>query len=224
MDKKTISKTLERLKTISQKRKFKQSIELIITFRSLDLSKVDNQVDQFVTLHYTRGKPIKICGLIGPELLEQAKKDLDKAISVDGFIKYQKDKKAVKKLAKEYDFFIAQVNIMPKVAQTFGRVFGPRQKMPNPKAGCVVPPNANLKAIKENLQKTVRVAVKQKPMLLCMVGKEDQKDEEVVDNVMSIYNALVHSLPSEEQNIKRVFLKLTMSKPLEIGVTEEKNE
>jgi ribosomal protein L1 len=42
-------------------------------------------------------------------------------------------------------------------------------------------------------------------------------DEKVAENVVAAYNALVHSLPMHEQNIKNVSLKLTMSKPLSIG-------
>src|SRR3989344_5225570 len=140
MDKETIKNTLEELKTNSQKRKFKQSIDLIITFKNLDLNKPENQIEQFVNLHYGRGKQDKVCGLVGAELIEESKKELDKTIATDDYIIYQKDKKLIKKLATEYDFFIAQANVMPKIAQTFGRVLGPRQKMPNPKAGCVVPP------------------------------------------------------------------------------------
>jgi len=225
MDKETIKNTLEELKTNSQKRKFKQSIDLIITFKNLDLNKPENQIEQFVNLHYGRGKQVKVCGLVGAELIEESKKELDKTIATDDYIIYQKDKKLIKKLATEYDFFIAQANVMPKIAQTFGRVLGPRQKMPNPKAGCVVPPNASLRPLKERLQNMIRVSVKQKPYFQCMIGKEDQKDEEIIDNIMSIYNAVIHALPNEENNVKEVMLKLTMSKTKTVEKhVEDKNE
>lgn len=221
MDKELLKKVITKLKESSQKRKFVQSIDLIVSFKNLDLNKPENQVDVFSAIPYGRGRKVKICGLVGPELLEEAKKELDKAISVDEFPNYQKDKKLIKKLAEEYDFFVAQATIMPKIAQTFGRAFGPRQKMPNPKAGCVVPPNANLRPLKEKLQKTVRIAVKQKPLFQCMVGKEDQNEDEVIDTILNIYNTLIHSLPNEEHNIKRSFLKLTMSGPIKIEDKED---
>lgn len=128
----------------------------------------------------------------------------------------QKDKKAVKKLAAEYDFFIAQANIMPKVATVFGRVLGPRGKMPNPKAGCVVPPKASLAPLYEKLQNMVRIKAKDKPIVMAVVGDQSLKDEELADNILYAYNQIAHHLPKEEHNIKDAFIKLTMSKPVKI--------
>ena len=224
MDKQTIKNALQTLKTTSPKRKFAQGIDIIVTLKGIDLTKPENQIDLFLSLPYTRGKPIKICGLVAAELMEESKKELDKTISQDEFAAYQKDKKMVKKLAEEYDYFIAQATIMPKIAQTFGRVFGPRQKMPNPKSGCVVPPNANLKPLKERLKNTIRIAVKQKLMFQGLVGKEDQNEDEVIDNILTVYNAILHALPNEEHSIRKVFLKLTMSKPVRIDAGGKDDE
>ena len=99
--------------------------------------------------------------------------------------------------------------------------------MQNPKAGCVVPPNANLKPLCEKLQKTVRLQTKNDPIIQTMVGNEKMEDEEVIDNIMTVYDTLIHNLPSGNNNIKNVFIKLTMGKALEIGkeeVIEEKKE
>jgi large subunit ribosomal protein L1 len=216
MDKSIFLDTLKSAKAASPKRNFKQSVDLIINLKDLDLKKNENQIDMFVAMHYSTGKVPKICGLVGPELSEQAKSTLDFALLQDGFKDY-KEKKQVKKLANQYDFFIAQANIMPQVAAAFGRVFGPRGKMPNPKAGCVVPPNANLGVLKERLKKMIRVSAKKDPLIQAMVGKDDQKEEEVVDNIMTLYNQLIQALPNERHNIKSMFLKLTMGKPVRVG-------
>jgi ribosomal protein L1 len=102
------------------------------------------------------------------------------------------------------------------VAQTFGKVLGTRGKMPNPKAGCVVPPKTALKPLYERLQKTVHLKAKTQLVVKCSVGSEDQNEDEVVDNVMTAYNAVLHKLPNESHNIKNVLLKLTMGKPVRI--------
>jgi len=196
MDKKQFTDALQKVKENSKKRKFNQSIDLIITVKDLDLKKTENQVETYVQLHFSKGKKIKICGLVGPELVEESKKHFDTTITVEEFKKYQADKKSTKKLAKAHDFFVAQATIMPKVAQAFGRVFGPLGKMPNPKAGCVVPPNANLQQLGERLHHLVKVSIKTVPMVQVIVGKEDTKEDEILDNIQNIYTHFIHALNS----------------------------
>jgi large subunit ribosomal protein L1 len=219
MDKKLVLDVLKKVKESSNKRNFKQSIDFIVSFKDLDLKKADNQLDLFVVLHHSKGKKIKVCALVGPELLEQAKQACDLAISVDDFQKY--DKKKAKGLSKEYDFFIAQANIMPKIASSFGKFLGPKGKMPNPKADCIVASGANLKALYEKLQKTVYVNVKKDPLFQCIVGLEDGNEEEIADNVTDIYNSILAHLPSEKYNINNMYLKLTMGPSVKFGGKEK---
>lgn len=221
MDKEDIKTAVEKVKSLSPKRNFKQTFDLIINTKGLDLKKTDQQVEFFANLHNTIGRPRKICAFVGPELIEQAEKVCDKAILVDDFPKY--DKKAAKKLAKEFDYFIAQATIMPKVAQAFGKVLGTRGKMPNPKAGCVVPPNANLKQLYDRLQKIVKVSIKQRPMVQVAIGKEDMDEAQLIDNIETLYDQVIHHLPQEKNNIKDVYLKLTMGRPVKIGEKSDNN-
>lgn len=218
MDKKTIIEAVKKAKESSKIRKFKQTYDLIINLKDIDTKKV--QINQFVLLPHSRGKKTKVCALVGPELLDNAKEICDGAVSVDEFDKYA-DKIKVKRLANEFDYFIAQATIMPKIATTFGRVLGPRGKMPNPKAGCVVPPNANLKPLYEKLQKTIKVQMKNSPILQCAVGIEGMNDEDVADNVISVFDSLTHVLPSTVHNIKNIVIKMTMGKPAKIEEIKE---
>ena len=148
----------------------------------------------------------------GPELEEQGQKNCDLVIKESEFESY--DTKKAKTLAKSYDYFVAQAPLMPKIAKSFGRVLGTRGKMPNPKTGCVVPPNANLGPLVERLGKTIRISSKKATNLQCMVGKESMEDDQIAENVLSVYGNVVKALPNELQNVKRVQLKLTMSKPV----------
>ena len=216
MEKEELQAALAKAKDISEKRNFKQSFDLIINLKGLDPKKPEHQVDTFITLPHSRGKKVKICALVGAELQEQAKANFDSVIMSDSFEKY-KDKKEVKKIANSFDFFIAQANIMPKVATTFGRVLGPRGKMPNPKAGNVVAPNANLKPLHEKLQRTIRATTKNAPLIQCGIGREDMKNEDVVENALTVYNSVLHALPNEKHNIKDIYVKLTMGKPVKVG-------
>ena len=216
MEKEQLHSALAKAKDISYKRNFKQSFDLIINLTGLDPKKPEHNVDLFITLPHSRGKKIKVCALVGAELNEQAKGIFDNAILSDAFDRL-KDKKEIKKLASEYDFFVAQANIMPKVATAFGRVFGPRGKMPNPKSGGVVPPNANLKPVYEKFQRTIRVTTKSAPLIQCAIGLEDMGINELTDNAFTVYNAVLQALPNEKHNIKNICIKLTMGKPVKIG-------
>ncbi len=213
-------KTLQFVRANSPKRKFAQSIDLIFNLKDLDLKKPEEQLDVWVPLAHARGKAVRVAALVGPEMQEQAKASCDTVITHDDFKKYEGKKRDIKKLAKTHDFFIAQANIMPDVAKFFGRVLGPRGKMPNPKAGCVVPPNANLKLLTEKLRKTLHIVAKTQLSAKCAVGKEDMKDEQIIENIMAVFNAVVHALPQEQNNIKSVMLKLSMGPVVEVGATE----
>jgi large subunit ribosomal protein L1 len=217
MEPKNLINAVEALKQSSVKRNFKQSIDLIINVKDIDVKRTDQQIDFFAAVHYPRGKDIKICALVGPELQEQAKTSCNMVILADDFDALGKDKKKLKKIATEYDFFIAQATMMPKIAAVFGRVLGPKGKMPNPKAGCVVPPNANLKILVERLKNMVRIAIKTVPHIQIKVGNEESPVAEVADNIATIYNQVIHHMPKESNNIRSTLIKTTMGKPIKLS-------
>jgi len=223
MDRDTFKRTLEIVKKNSQKRKFSQSFDLIVNLKDLNIKNPEHQLDFFVTLPFTTGKKRSVCALVGLELKESAKA-CDQTVLLDDFPGFEGDKKKIRHLSKKHAFFIAQATIMPQVAKVFGKSLGTKGKMPNPKAGCVVPPNANLTPLYEKLQKTLRITAKVQPVVKCRVGTEDMDDKEVLDNIMAIFNQIIHHLPNERNNIKNVYLKVTMGKPVKLGSTQESAE
>jgi len=221
MEQKQVLEILKELNANSEKRKFSQSYDLIINLKNLDLKKPEQQIDSAVVLHNSTGKKRKIAAIVGPEMLAQARGVCDKVLTIEDAANEFKEKRQIKKLANEYDFFIAQATIMPKIAMQFGKTFGPRGKMPNPKLGCVVPPQANLKQLYDRLQTTVVVKAKAQPVIQARVGSESMKVEEVADNIMTLYNGVVHLLPSEKNNIRSIYLKFTMGKPVRLDAVKE---
>ena len=213
MNKESVVKTLQELRK-SQKRKFSQSVDLIITFKDLDLKKPTDNVDFYMSLPVNITKKKKVCAFAGAELVDQAKKYCDKVITQPEFDTF--DKKAIKKLANEYDFFIAQANIMVKVAAKFGRILGTRGKMPNPKAGCVIPPKGNVQNVVERLQTLIALKSKKSPMVYATIGTEAAKDEDLAKNIIIVIDQVIHHLPKEVSNVKGAFIKFTMSKPVKL--------
>ncbi|MBU1203938.1 MAG: 50S ribosomal protein L1 [Nanoarchaeota archaeon] len=215
MDKKKVLDAVKLAREFSKQRNFSQTFDIIINLKDLNPKKADENIDLFTTLPNSKGKQVKICAFVDKDLTEKAKV-FDQVISESEFIKYQKPKE-IKQLAEQYDFFIAQANIMTSIAKTFGKVLGARGKMPNPKAGCIITPASDLEQLKLRIQKTVRLKTKNEPIIKVPVGKEDMQDEQVAENIISLYNTLAHSLPKEEENIRDLFVKLTMSPAVRLG-------
>lgn len=213
MDKNLLLNSIKKVKETSPKRNFNQSIDLVINLKSIDIKNQEHKVDLFLTLPSSRGKLVKICGLVGNELAIQSRATFDKTILNDEFSKYG-DKKILKKLASDFDFFVAQANLMAQIATVFGKELGPRGKMPNPKAGCVVYGTVQLMPLKEKLQRTVHLETKTEPTLKTSIGLETMSNEELLENAYHIYNSVIHLLPQEKHNIKSIILKTTMGPPV----------
>lgn len=190
----------------NEKRKFDQSVDLIINLQKFDIKR--EQVNLFVSVpHKIRDK--KIAGF-----LEIKNNNVDTIVKSE-FGKYS-DKKVLKKLIDSYDFFIAQASLMPTVATTFGRALGPAGKMPSPQLGILM--NVDDRAIaelKNKINTSVKIKTKEASIKL-QIGKESMKDEDIIENILTVYNAVLKSLPKGNDNLKNVEIKFTMTKPQKI--------
>src|SRR3989344_6292653 len=102
------------------KRKFDQTIDLLISLKGIDLRR-DN-ISLVSTIPHVFAQK-NVCGFL------ESRSDIVKTITKPEFEKY-KEKKALKKLVREHDFFIANSKLMPSVASAFGKALGPSGKMP----------------------------------------------------------------------------------------------
>lgn len=203
------------LRKNTPKRNFPQSIDLNIVLKNVNLSKDDEKIDDVITLPFPRGKPLKICALVDKELGTKAGKVFDKVVILSEFPQWKEPRKC-KKLARQFDLFIAQANIMPQIAAAFGKYLGSKGKMPNPKMGCIIPPNANLEVLKNKLQNIIEIKAKKSPTINLRIGIETQPDEELAGNVLAVFDAVKKHLPQEEAQIKSVYLKMTMGSPVKL--------
>jgi large subunit ribosomal protein L1 len=198
---------LENLRKEKEK-KFNQTIDLIINLQKFNAKKTP--INFFVNVPH-KIKEKKISGF-----LESKNRDID-AITGDEFKNYS-DKKELKKLSKKYDFFIAQASLMPKVASVFGKILGPTGKMPSPQLGIIL--NADEKTIselKEKINNSLKIRIKESSVKL-PIGKQNMKDDDVIENIMHIYKELIKVLPKNKENIKNIEIKFTMTKPIKIVI------
>ncbi|MDP3881261.1 MAG: hypothetical protein Q8Q31_00070 [Nanoarchaeota archaeon] len=192
----------------SEKKKFEQSVDLVINLKGIDLRK-DN-ISAIISLPNIV-KEKKVCGFL------TKKSELIKTVTQLDFPKYR-DKDALKELVKEYDFFISHISLMPSVATTFGKALGPAGKMPSPQLGVL--PNeedSTIKALLNKISHSVKIRLKELSLKVS-VGKENMKDEAIIENALAVYQGLINVLPTKKENVKSIMLKLTMSKPLKVEI------
>lgn len=208
-----LEKALKEAKDKSKKRKFSQTIDLVINIRSVDFNKVENRLNLELMLPHGLGKNIKGVVIADDDLLAEAKKCADKVITKDDLNRMAGDKKAQKKLAGEYKFFVAQASLMPLVGKVLGQALGPRNKMPRP-----VPGNAKLEQLLERMKKTIRIKSRGKylPTIHVPVGAEDMEDAQLVENIKTVISAVKEKMPNKEGNFRSIYLKTSMGPAVKV--------
>lgn len=189
-----------------EKRKFSQSVDLIINLKGIDLKR--ETVSGVILLPRMISKK-RVCGFL------ESKSALIHTITKPEFEQY-KDKKSLKKLVQNYDFFIANAKLMPSVAAAFGKALGPSGKMPSPQLGVVTEESdAIIKNLIEKVQRAIKVRAKE-PSIKLSVGKDSMSDETLLANITAAYTGILQLLPSKQENVRSAMIKLTMSAPVRV--------
>ncbi|MFB6077182.1 MAG: 50S ribosomal protein L1 [Candidatus Nanohaloarchaea archaeon] len=188
-------------------RNFTQSVDLVINVRDLDLDDPDNRFSTEINLPYTADDDTAVC-VIGETITANAS-NADRTIAPDELDEIMDDQQR----AKEFDFFIAEAPLMPKIGQNLGSVLGPRNKMPEP----MQPGEDPTDRIRE-LRSAIPITLKEEPSIKCKIGSEEMDENELSENAAAVYEAVTGHLPRSDHNIKDVYVKLTMSSPVEVDV------
>ena len=195
------------------KRNFDQSFELILTFKDLDLKQPLN-LNETVFLPHSFEKRSKICVIASGDLALRARNaGADLVIDAEELDRLANQKRAIRKIASNHNFFLAEASLMPKVGKILGQYFGPRGKMPTP-----IPPNAPLEQILSRYRSAVRVRSRNQLAAACKVGDVKMADDRIVDNALAVVDAVAKKLPMGVKNIGKVIMKLTMSPPTTLRV------
>jgi len=201
-----IEEAVKKVLEESKPRNFTQSIDVVITINDLDVNKPENRLDEEVLLPNGRGKDVKIAFIAEGELAYQAEKaGADLVIDKEQLEAYGKNRAEAKKIANSYDFFVAQSDLMPTVGRFLGPVLGPRKKMPKP-----IPASANPEVILGRLRSTVKIRVKDQPIIQSIVGSEDMTEAQIAENVDAILDVLDRNLEKGQKQIKALYIKTTM--------------
>ena len=213
IEQKTILAAVKEAKEKSEKKKFTQSVELILNLQDIDMKSPEGRLQENIELPYPPPeKTNKICVIATGELALKAKKaNADLVIDRAELEGLAGKKKELRKIADKYDFFVAEAPLMPLVGKILGAILGPRGKMPVP-----VPPTADIESLLNKYRKTVVIKMRNQPIIQCRVGTESMKEEEITENIQAVLRVLEGKLKRGMKNIKLVCIKTTMGAPVKI--------
>jgi large subunit ribosomal protein L1 len=204
-----VQKAIEESKKLE--RKFKQSVDVVINLKNIDMNDAKNRIEDEVMLPHGRGVDAKLALFASGDLALKSKTHVDLLIKPEEIEELAKDKKKFKKIADEYDFFISEAPLMPTIGKTLGIILGPRGKMPKP-----VPPTVDIANMAKSMRKTVKIRSKTTKTIHATVGREEMDAQQIADNIDAILKRLEGKLERGKLNIGSVYVKTSMGPPMRI--------
>jgi len=197
-----LEKKIDELLKEVGKRRFKQSIEMIIVLKNVDVKELKNKIQEVYVPHCIESKVVIFSEIKKIEGIEHyTPKDIEEI---------SQSKRKSRKFAKSFDFALADQKLIPLIGKLLGKFLAVRGKMPRP-----IIDEKSLPQIVERLKKSVKINLKQNQIQL-KIGKEDMEKEKLIENIKGVLNQIIEKLPEGEKNIKKIYLKLTMSSPIKI--------
>jgi len=202
-----LTEMIKTVKADAKQRKFKQALEIIITFKDIDVKK-GFAINEIVQLPKT-SSPAAVCVMATGDMSTKAKAaNADAVIGTEELDKFAANKRESRKFINKYDFFLADTKIMPVVGKVLGQLLGPRGKMPVP-----VPFDAPIESFLQRFRSSIKVRVRSSLSLACKFGDETMDDTDLAINAHAVVSAIEKKLPNGEKNIKKIMIKTTMGKP-----------
>jgi len=192
-------------------RNFRETVDIAINLRDLDLDDPSNRVDESIVLPEGTGQETKIAVFAEGETAVRAAEAADTVLDSDDLADLGDDDSAAKDLADDIDFFIAEESLMQDIGRYLGTVLGPRGKMPDP-----LGPDDDVVEIVERLKNSVQLRSGDRRTFHTRVGAEDMSAEDIADNIDVIIRRLEASLEKGPLNIGDVYVKTTMGPAVEV--------
>jgi large subunit ribosomal protein L1 len=193
-------------------RNFRETVDLAINLRDIDLNEPSNRIDEDVVLPAGTGQETSIVVFAEGETALRAEEVADDVLGGDDLADLADDQDHAKDLADETDFFLAEQAMMQDIASRLGIVLGPRNKMPDP-----VEPDDDVVEMVERLKNSVTVESGDRKTFHTRVGAEDMSVEEIADNIDVILRRLNANLEKGPLNIDSVYVKTTMGPAEEVA-------
>ena len=208
---------IQEAKKSEKERKFKQSLELYLTFKDIDVKK-GFALNEIIQLPKQMSQPAGVCVMATGDMGIKAKKaNADQVLDGDELNKLAENKRETRKLINKYDFFLADTKLMANVGKSLGQLLVPRGKMPTP-----VPFNAPIETFLNRFRSSIRVRVKNSLALSCKIGDVEMDEKDVASNALAIISAIEKKLPNGDKNLRKIMIKTTMGKPIKLEMKVRK--
>jgi len=189
-----------------KKRNFVETIELQIALKNYDPVK-DKRFSGQIRLPVIPRPKYKVCVLGDAKHVQDCQQVKVACLDQEELKKLNKGKKAVKKLAQEYDSFLASASLIRKIPRLIGPGLNKAGKFPS-----LLGANENILAKVEDQKASVKFQLKSKKTL-CMgvaIGNINMTEQEIITNITLAVNFLVSLLTKNWQQIKRLYIKSSM--------------
>eukprot|EP00923_Selenidium_pygospionis_P021101 GHVN01036370.1.p1 GENE.GHVN01036370.1~~GHVN01036370.1.p1 ORF type:complete len:218 (+),score=32.92 GHVN01036370.1:855-1508(+) len=208
----TLKKSIAVVKSGSdeKKRNFIETVELQIGLKDYDTQR-DKRFSGSVRLPHIPKASGKVCMLGDAVHCEQAKALGIDCMDVEALGKLKKNKKLVKKLAREYDAFMGSPGLIPQIPKLLGPGLNKAGKFP-----ILVTHNDKLDEKVKEIRASIKFQLKKVLNMSVAIGNVSQTDEELRQNITLALNFLVSLLKKNWNNIKSLTIKSTMGQPQKI--------
>jgi len=175
----------------------------------VDPRKADQMVRGVVALPHGTGRDLKVLVLCTPDKEAEAKEAGADYVGLDEYIK------KIEGGWLEMDVIVTMPTVMAKVGR-LGRVLGPRNLMPNPKAGTVTMDIA--KAVKEIKAGKIDFKVDKFGIIHASIGKSSFSEDKIFDNASELLQTIIKLKPAASKGtyIKSVTMSSTMSSGIKV--------
>ncbi|PSP54368.1 50S ribosomal protein L1 [Halobacteriales archaeon QS_1_67_19] len=207
-----IEQAVSRALEDSAERNFRETVDLAINLRDLDLNEPSNRVDESVVLPAGTGQETKIVVFAEGETALRAEDVADEVFDGDDLEDLGDDDDRAKDLADETDFFIAEASMMQDIGRYLGTILGPRGKMPEP-----LQPDDDVVETVNRMKNTVQIRSGDRRTFHTRVGAEDMDAGEIADNIDVILRRLHSNLEKGPLNVDSVYVKTTMGPSVEVA-------
>ncbi len=207
-----IEQAVSRALEDAPERNFRETVDLAINLRDLDLNEPSNRVDESIVLPAGTGQETKIVVFAEGETALRAEDVADEVFDSDELEDLGGDDDEAKDLADETDFFIAEASMMQDIGRYLGTILGPRGKMPEP-----LQPDDDVVEVVNRMKNTVQLRSGDRRTFHTRVGAEDMDAEEISDNIDVILRRLHSNLEKGPLNIDNVYVKTTMGPAVEVA-------